>query len=458
VSRAPAFACAACGAVHRKWSGRCESCGGWNCIEEDPGLAAGPPAALGAAKGRRAALVPLAGSEPAPPRLVSGIAELDRALGGGLPAGAAVLVGGDPGIGKSTLLLQAAAAFAACGARAIYLSGEEAAAQIRLRAARLGLAEAPVMLAAETNLRDALTTLEAERPALVIVDSIQTMWSDRVESAPGSVSQVRAAAHEFTAFAKRRGTAVIMVGHVTKDGQIAGPRVVEHMVDTVLYFEGERGHQFRILRAVKNRFGPADEIGVFEMTGRGLAEVANPSALFLGDRAARAPGAVVFAGVEGTRPLLCEIQALVARSALGTPRRAVVGWDAGRLAMILAVLEARAGVALSGFDVYLNVAGGLRVSEPAADLAVAAALLSALHDAPFSPQSVIFGEISLSGAVRPVSQTEARLKEAAKLGFRDAFAPPGVPLDAAVRTTPVEHLRAFVGDLFGPTDGPGEWE
>jgi DNA repair protein RadA/Sms len=284
------------------------------------------------------------------------------------------------------------------------------------------------------------------------------MWSDRVESAPGSVSQVRAAAHEFTAFAKRRGTAVIMVGHVTKDGQIAGPRVVEHMVDTVLYFEGERGHQFRILRAVKNRFGPADEIGVFEMTGRGLAEVANPSALFLGDRAARAPGAVVFAGVEGTRPLLCEIQALVARSALGTPRRAVVGWDAGRLAMILAVLEARAGVALSGFDVYLNVAGGLRVSEPAADLAVAAALLSALHDAPFSPQSVIFGEISLSGAVRPVSQTEARLKEAAKLGFRDAFAPPGAPVDAAVRTTPVEHLRAFVCDLFGPADGPGEWE
>jgi DNA repair protein RadA/Sms len=457
VSRAPAFVCTACGAVHRKWSGRCESCGGWNCIEEDPGLAAGPPASLGAAKGRRAALVPLAGSEPAPPRLASGIAELDRALGGGLPAGAAVLVGGDPGIGKSTLLLQAAAAFAAGGARAIYLSGEEAAAQIRLRAARLGLAEATVMLAAETNLRDALTTLEAERPDLVIVDSIQTMWSDRVESAPGSVSQVRAAAHEFTAFAKRRG-AVIMVGHVTKDGQIAGPRVVEHMVDTVLYFEGERGHQFRILRAVKNRFGPADEIGVFEMTGRGLAEVANPSALFLGDRAARAPGAVVFAGVEGTRPLLCEIQALVARSALGTPRRAVVGWDAGRLAMILAVLEARAGVALSGFDVYLNVAGGLRVSEPAADLAVAAALLSALHDAPFSPQSVVFGEISLSGAVRPVAQTEARLKEAAKLGFRDAFAPPGVPADAAVRTTPVEHLRAFAGDLFGPTGGPGEWE
>jgi DNA repair protein RadA/Sms len=459
VSRAPAYVCTSCGTVHRKWSGRCDGCGGWNCIEEDPGLSAGPPAAsVGASKGKRAALVPLAGDEPPPRRLISGIAELDRALGGGLPQGAAVLVGGDPGIGKSTLLLQAAAAFAAGGARAIYLSGEEAAAQIRLRAARLGLAAAPVMLAAETNLRDALTTLDAEKPDLVVIDSIQTMWSDRVESAPGSVSQVRAAAHEFTAFAKRRGAAVVMVGHVTKDGQIAGPRVVEHMVDTVLYFEGERGHQFRILRAVKNRFGPADEIGVFEMTGRGLAEVANPSALFLGDRAVRAPGAVVFAGVEGTRPLLCEIQALVARSALGTPRRAVVGWDSGRLAMILAVLEARAGVALSGFDVYLNVAGGLRITEPAADLAVAAALLSALHDAPFSPQSVVFGEISLSGAVRPVAQTEARLKEAAKLGFRDAFAPPGAPADAGVDVTPVEHLRGFAVDLFGPADGAGEWE
>ncbi len=459
MTRAPAYVCTACGSVHRKWAGRCEACGGWNCIEEDPGLSPGPAAAsLGPAKGRRAALVPLAGSEAVPPRLASGLAELDRALGGGLPAGAAVLVGGDPGIGKSTLLLQAAAGFAAGGARAIYLSGEEAAAQIRLRAARLGLAEAPVMLASETNLRDAMTTLEAERPSLVVVDSIQTMWSDRVESAPGSVSQVRAAAHEFTAFAKRRGAAVVMVGHVTKDGQIAGPRVIEHMVDTVLYFEGERGHQFRILRAVKNRFGPADEIGVFEMTGRGLAEVANPSALFLGDRAARAPGAAVFAGMEGTRPLLCEIQALVARSALGTPRRAVVGWDAGRLAMILAVLEARAGVAVSGFDVYLNVAGGLRVAEPAADLAVAAALLSSLHDAPFSPQSVVFGEISLSGAVRPVAQTEARLKEAAKLGFRAAFAPAGTAPASGLDVTPVVSLGAFARDLFGPAGGPGEWE
>ncbi|MEM1316621.1 MAG: DNA repair protein RadA, partial [Pseudomonadota bacterium] len=332
-------------------------------------------------------------------------------------------VGGDPGIGKSTLLLQAAAAFGRAGANCVYVTGEEASAQIRMRAARLGLSEAPVRLAAETNLRDILTTLEAARPDVAIIDSIQTMWLDTVGSAPGSVSQVRAAAHELTTFAKKRGAAVILVGHVTKEGQIAGPRVVEHMVDTVLYFEGERGHPFRILRAVKNRFGPADEIGVFEMTGRGLAQVENPSALFLSERGEETPGAAVFAGVEGTRPVLVEIQALVAPSPPGTPRRAVVGWDSARLAMILAVLESRAGVALSGHDIYLNVAGGLRVSEPAADLAVAAALLSAAAEEPLPSDAVVFGEISLSGAVRPVPQADQRLREAQKLGFRAALAP-----------------------------------
>jgi DNA repair protein RadA/Sms len=371
-------------------------------------------------------------------------------LGGGLVEGSAVLVGGDPGIGKSTLLLQAAAGLAQGGTQAVYVSGEEAVAQIRMRARRLGLEGAPLRLCAETNLRDILTMLDAERPALTVIDSIQTMWSDNVDSAPGSVSQVRAAAHELTGFVKRSGGAVIMVGHVTKEGQIAGPRVIEHMVDTVLYFEGERGHQFRILRAVKNRFGPVDEIGVFEMTGAGLSEVANPSALFLGEGASRAAGAAVFAGVEGSRPLLCEFQALVATSTPGTPRRAVVGWDSGRLAMILAVLEARAGVSFAGLDIYLNIAGGLRVSEPAADLAVACALLSALHDAPLPQQTVIFGEISLSGAVRPVSQSEARLKEAQKLGFAAAWTPPG-PSRAppGMDATPVEDLRDFVLRIFG---------
>ncbi len=454
--RALAFVCAECGAAHRKWAGQCEACGAWNSLQEDPGLSAsGPPRkSLGRARGRPATLAPLAGEEAPPPRRPSGKAEFDRVLGGGLVEGSAILVGGDPGIGKSTLLLQAAAGFAAAGAPAIYVSGEEATAQIRMRARRLGLEAAPLRLCAETNLRDILTMLDAERPALVVIDSIQTMWLDSVDSAPGSVSQVRAAAHELTSFVKRRGGAVVMVGHVTKEGQIAGPRVVEHMVDTVLYFEGERGHQFRILRAVKNRFGAVDEIGVFEMTGTGLAEVANPSALFLGEGARPSAGAAVYAGVEGSRPVLCEIQALVASSTLGTPRRAVVGWDSGRLAMILAVLEARAGVSFAGLDVYLNIAGGLRVTEPAADLAVACALLSALHDAPLPQDAVIFGEIALSGAVRPVSQSEARLKEAEKLGFATAWAPPAAAAAsggavAGMDVTPVEDLRDFVLRIFG---------
>ena len=446
------FICSACGATHKKWSGRCEACGEWNCISEEAPLSAGPgKAALGAAKGRRIGLSDLRTQETPPPRRTSGMAEFDRVLGGGLVPASATLVGGDPGIGKSTLLLQAAASFARAGAKVVYVSGEEATAQVRMRAQRLGLADSAVMLAAETNLRDILTTLEAEAPDLAIIDSIQTMWLDTVEAAPGSVSQVRASAHELTTFAKRRGVSVMLVGHVTKEGQIAGPRVVEHMVDTVLYFEGERGHQFRILRSVKNRFGPADEIGVFEMTGAGLAEVANPSALFLSDRDAPAPGAAVFAGMEGTRPVLVEIQALVAPSSLSQPRRAVVGWDGGRLSMILAVLEARAGISFAGLDVYLNIAGGLRISEPAADLAVAAALLSAREDTALPRDGVIFGELSLSGALRPVAQAENRLKEAAKLGFSTAIAPAGCKFGAAsgVKVQEMADLPRFVGEIFG---------
>ena len=418
------FTCNACGAAHKKWAGRCEACGEWNSIVEEAALASGPAKkSLGAAKGRRIELSDLTTKDKPLVRAVSGMDEFDRVLGGGLVPASAILVAGDPGIGKSTLLLQAAAAFARKGMKSMYVYGEEAASQIRMRADRLGLTDAPVMLAAETNLRDIITTLDAERPDFAIIDSIQTMWADHVDSAPGSVSQVRAAAHELTTFAKRRGISVVLVGHVTKDGQIAGPRVVEHMVDTVMYFEGERGHQFRILRAVKNRFGPADEIGVFEMTGAGLAEVPNPSALFLSERDQPASGSVVFAGIEGTRPVLVEIQALVAQSSLATPRRNVVGWDSGRLAMILAVLEARCGISFGGMDVYLNIAGGMRISEPAADLAVAAALISARQDHPLPTDTVIFGEISLSGALRPITQAEARLKEAAKLGFCAAIAP-----------------------------------
>ncbi len=445
------FTCSKCGTSHGKWVGQCDSCMEWNTLVDQGPLSAGPGKTLGGKRGRTITLTDLATVEEPPARTMAGVAELDRVLGGGLVKASALLVGGDPGIGKSTLLLQAAARFARNGLKVIYISGEEATAQVRMRAQRLGLKESPVILAAETNLRDILTTLDAEKPDLVIIDSIQTMWADHIEAAPGSVSQVRSSAHELTSYAKRKSVAVIMVGHVTKDGQIAGPRVVEHMVDTVLYFEGERNHQFRLLRAVKNRFGPADEIGVFEMTGKGLVEVKNPSALFLSERGKTTPGSAVFAGIEGTRPVLCEFQALVAPSPHGQARRSVVGWDGQRLAMILAVLEARCGIPFTGLDVYLNVAGGMRVTEPAADLAVAAALISAREDAALPSDAVIFGEISLSGALRPVSQAENRLKEAQKLGFCQALAPAAKKLEdiAGITLRPIDDLAQFVEDLFG---------
>lgn len=418
------FVCQSCGTVHGKWAGRCDACGQWNSlVEEVPSNGPGAPKQRRPST-RKLEFSVLAGSAAEPPRLSTGIAELDRVTGGGLVAGSVLLIGGDPGIGKSTLLLQASAAMANSGANIAYISGEEAVAQIRGRARRLGVEAAPLKLAAETSLGPILDGMMAERPDVVIIDSIQTLWTDALGAAPGTIAQVRACAQELTRFAKKRGTCVILVGHVTKDGQIAGPRVVEHMVDSVLYFEGDKAGQFRLLRAHKNRFGATDEIGVFEMCAHGLAEVPDPSALFLDGRSEKASGTAVFAGLEGSRPVLTEIQALVAPSALGTPRRAVVGWDSGRLAMVLAVLEGRCGISFAGKDVYLNVAGGLRISEPAADLAVAAALISSALDCPLPPDCVIFGEISLTGDVRRPSRPEARLKEAAKLGFRRAIAPP----------------------------------
>jgi DNA repair protein RadA/Sms len=412
--------------------GKCESCGGWNTIVEE---GAAPPLGGGAArraKGRKFSLEDLKTEDAPPPRRSTGVAEFDRVTGGGLVAGSALLVGGDPGIGKSTLILQALGEYAKAGGHAIYISGEEAMGQVRMRAARMGLTEAPLMLGAATCVEDILATLEAGKPpGIVAIDSIQTLWTGALEAAPGTIAQVRTASFDLVRYAKATGAALLLVGHVTKDGQIAGPKAVEHLVDAVLYFEGERGHHFRVLRAVKNRFGATDEIGVFEMTGKGLAEVANPSALFLGDRTSAAPGTAVFAGLEGTRPLLCEIQALVSPTAYGTPRRAVVGWDTGRLAMILAVLDARAGVGIGASDVYLNVAGGLKIGEPAADLAAAAALVSSFGGEPLPQGSVFFGEISLSGDIRPVPQAESRLKEAAKLGFKAAFVPKGTRADAA---------------------------
>ncbi|MBE7730310.1 DNA repair protein RadA [Komagataeibacter sp. FXV3] len=428
MARRPAnrFVCQSCGAVFPKWSGRCDACGAWNSIVEETV----EPTATGGTNARRRTgarinLVGLAGDTPPPPRIETRIGELDRVLGGGLVPASVVLVGGDPGIGKSTLLLQGACALARAGRKVMYISGEEAVDQIRLRARRLGL-EAPTLeLAAAINVADIVATLEAEKDlALVVIDSIQTMWMETVESAPGTVSQVRACAFELIRLAKQRGFSLILVGHVTKEGALAGPRVLEHMVDAVMYFEGDRGHQFRILRAAKNRFGATDEIGVFAMTDQGLEEVPNPSALFLAERRGHIAGSAVFAGMEGTRPVLLEVQALLSpKAGDGGARRAVVGWDTGRLNMLLAVLEARCGIKLNAMDVHLNIAGGLRVGEPAADMAVAAALVSAATGQPTSAGSVYFGEVGLSGEIRQVSQPDTRLKEAHKLGFEHAFLP-----------------------------------
>jgi DNA repair protein RadA/Sms len=458
--RAASFVCQNCGATYGRWQGKCDACGEWNTIAEETSATARPTMPGRAPrKGRLFALAPLASGADDAPRLASGIAEFDRVTGGGLVRGSVLLLGGDPGIGKSTLLIQVAASIARGNSRAVYISGEEAVAQVRLRAERLELTDAMVELAAETSVEDIVATLsERKTPRLVVVDSIQTMWTDMADAAPGTVTQVRASAHALIRFAKRSGAAIILVGHVTKDGQIAGPRVVEHMVDAVLSFEGEGSHQFRILRAVKNRFGPTDEIGVFEMTGSGLREVVNPSELFLSERDLGAPGTAVFAGVEGSRPLLVEIQALVAPTSLGTPRRAVVGWDQSRLSMVLAVLEAHCGVRLSGHDVYLNVAGGLRIQEPAADLAAAAALVSSLAKAPLPSDAVYFGEVSLSGAVRPVTQAAARLKEAQKLGFARAVIPEARAegVEQTLSVTSVSSLASLVGVIAAsgraPTD------
>src|ERR1700754_4905781 len=425
MGKTSSFVCQSCGAAASKWAGKCEACGGWNALTEE---GAAPPIKTGVrrVKGRKFALEDLKTEDAPPPRRVTGITEFDRVCGGGLVPGSALLVGGDPGIGKSTLILQALGEYAKRGGHAVYISGEEAMAQVRMRAARMDLQNAPRHLGAATCVEDILATLESGKPpGIVAIDSIQTLWTGALDAAPGTIAQVRTASFDLVRYAKASGAALILVGHVTKEGQIAGPKQVEHLVDAVLYFEGERGHHFRVMRAVKNRFGPTDEIGVFEMTGKGLAEVANPSALFLGDRANAAPGTAVFAGLEGTRPLLVEIQALVAAPAYGTPRRAVVGWDTGRLAMILAVLDARGGLGISASDVYLNVAGGLKIAEPAADLAAAAALVSSSGGEPLPRDSVFFGEISLSGDIRAVPQADARLKEAAKLGFKTAFVPAG---------------------------------
>ena len=438
------FVCQSCGNVTPKWAGKCEACGEWNTIVEESVTAIPKGMKPGKSKGLETAS--LADTVAPHARGTTGIGELDRVLGGGLVEGSAILLGGDPGIGKSTLLLQAAAILSK-SRNVLYISGEESLAQIQLRSQRLGLEKAPLTLATATSVRDILSTVDVpQAPDVVVIDSIQTMFVDSIESAPGTVAQVRAAAHELIRAAKKRGFALILVGHVTKDGQIAGPRVLEHMVDTVLYFEGDRGQLYRILRAVKNRFGATDEIGVFTMADTGLSKVTNPSALFLHERGQPVSGAAVFAGMEGTRPILVEIQALVSHSTMSTPRRATVGFDGARLAMILAVLETRAGMRFSDKEVFLNVAGGMKINEPAADVAAAMALLSAMLDKPLPARMVGFGEIGLTGEIRAVSRSETRLKEAKALGFEKALIPANSPekLIAGDRVAHVDALVRFV--------------
>lgn len=448
------YVCRECGASYPKWRGFCDACGVADSVEEEAVIAR--PKAFGVVQGGKAkpaAMTDLSVQTLDEPRRSTCMGELDRVLGGGLVRASAVLIGGDPGIGKSTLLLQAAARLAGAGGHVVYVSGEEATAQIAMRARRLGVDGAAVKVANANALGEIMAALEEnDPPDLLIIDSIQTVFSEGLDSAPGTVAQVRACGHELVQYAKRSGAAVFLVGHVTKEGQIAGPRVLEHMVDTVLYFEGDRSHHFRILRSVKNRFGAADEIGVFEMAEQGLIETPNPSALFLGDRDEPVAGTAIFAGMEGSRPILVEIQALVAPSPLATPRRAVVGWDSGRLAMILAVLDTRLGLSLGQNEVYLNVAGGLRITEPAADLAVAAALLSSVSGKPLAPGTVVFGEIGLSGAVRRVARAEARMKEAAKLGFERAILPAGSEGRDLLKVTEIGGLDRLLS-LFPLEDG-----
>lgn len=422
------YVCQECGTIHSKWSGKCDSCNTWDTIVEEV-VQATPVFGKGTndnkkLKAKDIEVVDLNSEAQDVVRDTTGISELDRVLGGGLVKGSAILIGGDPGIGKSTLLLQSVISLSKSGRECFYVSGEESAEQVKLRSKRLHLKAENTKIAAATSLNDILKAVNNfDNLDVLVIDSIQTIYNEAVESAPGSVSQIRACAFELIRLAKQKNIAVILVGHVTKDGNIAGPKVLEHMVDCVLYFEGERGNQFRIIRAVKNRFGASNEIGVFEMTDSGLNEVSNPSEVFLSNRSEDLPGSVIYAGMEGSRPLLLEIQALVVPSYLPTPRRAVIGWDANRLAMMIAVLNARFGLNLLDKEVYLNVVGGLKVTEPAADLAVMAALISSAKNAAISSKYVFFGEIGLSGEVRQVVNHDIRINEALKLGFEKVFVP-----------------------------------
>jgi DNA repair protein RadA/Sms len=419
------FACQACGFESSKWLGRCPDCGEWNSFVEERQEAP-------AGKGRQASLGLEMGGRPKPydlvdgaeaDRITSGIGEFDRVLGGGIVPGSMVLIGGEPGIGKSTLLLQVAHLLGRTGGAVLYVSGEESERQIKLRGERLGITGGGLFLMGETCLERILQHVEELRPAALVVDSVQTIFSTKFPSAPGSISQVREVATQLLFLAKGRGITTFLIGHVTKDGNLAGPKSLEHIVDTVLYFEGEKHQHHRIVRAVKNRFGAISEMGVFEMTGAGLTPVPNPSALFLSERRDNSPGSAVVATIEGSRPMLVEVQALVSPTAFGTPRRMSIGLDQNRTTLLMAVLEKRVGLALLGDDVYVNVAGGLSIAEPAADLGVAAAVASSFRNRPLPPRTVLFGEVGLGGEVRSSGQAGLRVREAAQMGFTRCVLP-----------------------------------
>ncbi|MEG8098707.1 DNA repair protein RadA [Candidatus Liberibacter brunswickensis] len=441
------YFCQICGAIHSRWIGRCDSCNEWNTISEDTSRKESyPKFSKKIEQGQSIPLVLLSEElVEEESRIHTHIDELDRVTGGGFVRGSVILVGGDPGIGKSTLLMQTAAALAYKKHHITYVSGEEAIGQIRLRAQRLNTINSSVSIAIETNVEDIIATLlKHKKPDLVIIDSIQTLWSQTAESSPGTVIQVRTSVQAMIQYAKTNNVAMVLVGHVTKEGQIAGPRVIEHMVDAVLYFEGgtrSTQYDYRILRSIKNRFGATDEIGVFEMSDKGLQEVSDPSKIFLSDRDSKYPGTAVFAGIEGTRAILVEIQSLVVPTSLGMPRRTVVGWDSSRLAMILAVLEARCNIKFGNHDVHLNIAGGYRISEPAADVAVAAALISSILSIPLPSDFIYFGEVSLSGSIRSVGHVQQRLKEAEKIGFLSGILPENSKEDCKTTIFDCQYIK-----------------
>ena len=410
------YICQSCGSIYMKWTGKCEQCNEWNSlIEESNSKPSGP---LSKSKGQTINFETLNNDIIEYPRLKTNIEEMDRVIGGGFVSGSVTLIGGDPGIGKSTLLLQIVGNLSKIDENCLYISGEESISQIKMRADRLGIQDKRIQFASVTNAADIATTMNVmKKRCVLVIDSIQTMYLPQVDSSPGTVSQVRASTNELIIAAKKSNSILILIGHVTKDGSIAGPRILEHMVDTVLYFEGENHFQYRILRSIKNRFGPTNEIGVFEMLSNGLKQIVNPSELFLSDRQKNVSGSAIFAGLEGTRPILIEVQALVTPSTLPSPRRTIVGWDTARLSMLSAVLESRCKIHLSNMDIFLNIAGGIKIYEPAADLAVAAAIISSVKNIPLSFSSVYFGEVGLSGEIRKIPQPELRIKEAYKLGF-----------------------------------------